>query len=163
MAAANWKCEACESGDKTLHVHHNFYRARTHPWNYPDHALRVLCEECHENAEFQRRELAECIEGLYASEYASSAVETVIGFIKAAKMRDALATDLNHTELLRNYPQAWGFASYHRADQRDLIERLNNGEVTSEMLEGLWKLQAARLQRRLEIEAKYDEEGVPHA
>jgi hypothetical protein len=163
LEAAGWKCSQCESTDQTLHVHHNFYRSRTEPWNYPDHALRVLCEGCHENAEFQRRELAQCIEGLYDSEYGISAVEAVIGFIKATKMQDALAINPHHTELLRNHPQAWGFASYHRADQRDLIERLNNGEVTAEMLGDLWRLQAARLQRRLEIEAKYDEEGAIHA
>ena len=162
LEAAGWKCQACEVTDKTLHVHHNFYRTRTHPWNYPDHALRVLCEDCHETVEGQRRELAQCIEGIYESDFAAGTIETVIGFIKALKMQDA-AEAAGHTELLRTRPQAWGFARAYGGDERDLIPRLNNGEVTKEMLVDLWRLQAARLQNRIAIEAKYDDGEVARA
>ena len=161
LEAAGWKCQACKATDKTLHVHHNFYRTRTHPWNYPDHALRVLCEDCHESAEGQRRLLAQCIEGLYEGQFSANTVDAVIGFIKALKMQDAWE-DVNHTELLQTRPQAWGFARGYDADERDLIPRLNNGEATKDMLVDLWRLQADRLQKRIEIEAKYDEE-VTHA
>ena len=157
LKEADWKCQACEATDKTLHVHHNFYRTRTHPWNYPDHALRVLCEDWHERAELQRRELAQGIEALYESGDAGSAVEAVIGFAKAMKMQNAVPYDDSYTELLRNRPQVWGFARGYQADERDLIPRLNNGEVTRAMLVDLWRMQAARLQNRIEIEAKYEE------
>jgi hypothetical protein len=157
LKEAGWKCQACEATDKTLHVHHNFYRTRTHPWNYPDHALRVLCEDCHERAEGQRRLLAQCIEGLHEGQFSTNTVDAVIGFIKALKMQDA-REDVNHAELLQTRPQAWGFARAYGGDERDLIPRLNNGEATRDMLVDLWRLQADRLQKRIEIEAKYDEE-----
>ena len=31
-----------------LHVHHNYYIAGKHPWEYPDEALVTLCWHCHE-------------------------------------------------------------------------------------------------------------------
>lgn len=40
-----WQCKKTES---PMHVHHRYYVAKRLPWNYPDVAHRVLCEECHE-------------------------------------------------------------------------------------------------------------------
>jgi hypothetical protein len=47
LVSAGWKCEACRSGKKTLHVHHLFYRPRAKPWEYPAIELQALCEDCH--------------------------------------------------------------------------------------------------------------------
>jgi hypothetical protein len=46
----NFTCEQCEDKTKTLHVHHYYYVKGRDPWDYPDFALAVLCEECHEIA-----------------------------------------------------------------------------------------------------------------
>lgn len=163
LEAANWTCDQCGSTDQTLHVHHNFYRTKTDPWNYPDHALRVLCEDCQEMAEIQRRELNEVIECLYDDEHIESSVDSVIGFIKAARMQKGCITDLNHTEFLRNFAQVWGFAKFFEGDARDLIPLLRDGEVSWETTLSLWKPQAERLQRRLEIDKKYEGEEVVYA
>ena len=48
MERAEFKCEWCGDEEKTLNVHHKFYRKGADPWDYPDHALTTLCEECHE-------------------------------------------------------------------------------------------------------------------
>lgn len=44
-----WACELCCRKEKTLHVHHVCYFKGKDPWEYEDHLLRVLCEECHED------------------------------------------------------------------------------------------------------------------
>ena len=43
-----WNCQMCGDGDSTLHVHHRYYRWGNDPWDYPNEALAVLCEKCHE-------------------------------------------------------------------------------------------------------------------
>lgn len=48
MERDEFKCRLCGSGDKTLNVHHAYYRPKANPWDYPDEELTTLCEECHE-------------------------------------------------------------------------------------------------------------------
>ena len=45
---AAFTCQGCFSREKTLHVHHRAYRKGAYPWDYGDHELVVLCEDCHE-------------------------------------------------------------------------------------------------------------------
>jgi hypothetical protein len=69
LSAANWKCQAwdCENTQERpeLHVHHRFYKRNTAPWEYPDYAFRVLCENCHlvaqERMEHTHAWIAECL------------------------------------------------------------------------------------------------------
>lgn len=46
----DFTCEQCLEKSKPLHVHHLYYVKGREPWDYPDFALSVLCEECHEIA-----------------------------------------------------------------------------------------------------------------
>lgn len=158
LEAAGWCCSQCQSADKTLHVHHNFYRSRTEPWNYPDHALRVLCEECHEIVEEQRTEFKELSESLFSDpEGIGFAVEATIGFMKALRMFYALGTHPQWTESLAGYGQEYGFARFFEGDQRLLAPQLEAGVVTGQIADGLWKLQAANLAERLK---RYEEAGL---
>lgn len=43
-----WACEACQTKEKTLHVHHSYYDKSIEPWDYPDYVYVILCDECHE-------------------------------------------------------------------------------------------------------------------
>ncbi len=52
-------CRECYLADKTLHVHHGFYRSNTDPWDYPSESLHTLCEDCHQGIQ---RNLQECHE-----------------------------------------------------------------------------------------------------
>lgn len=54
MELDEWKCQRCASGGQTLNVHHVIYKKATDPWDYPNHLLVTLCEECHKNAEDER-------------------------------------------------------------------------------------------------------------
>lgn len=44
---ANYKCQDCGS-EKSLEVHHCFYKFGLEPWQYPIDSLRCLCSNCHE-------------------------------------------------------------------------------------------------------------------
>jgi len=44
-----WMCCECGDNESTLHVHHTTYKKGKDPWDYPNHQLITLCEECHES------------------------------------------------------------------------------------------------------------------
>lgn len=44
----NFKCLACLSTEKTLHVHHLHYVGGRKPWEYTTDELITVCEGCHE-------------------------------------------------------------------------------------------------------------------
>lgn len=43
----NFTCQHCKAKNISLQVHHKAYR-EVEPWDYPDHYLVTLCEDCHE-------------------------------------------------------------------------------------------------------------------
>ena len=47
LQLSNFKCDLCHDGESTLHVHHRRYTKGADPWEYSDHELSVLCENCH--------------------------------------------------------------------------------------------------------------------
>lgn len=50
-----WRCQCCESTDRTLHAHHKRYIHGNLPWEYDDKDLVTLCEFCHEVEEKFKR------------------------------------------------------------------------------------------------------------
>lgn len=76
---ADFTCENCGSKEKTLHVHHMFYRRGHKPWEYQDHVYRVLCEDCHELIGDLQAELSEAVCLLGRTE-----LEVLVGIAKAA-------------------------------------------------------------------------------
>lgn len=57
MEMANWKCEQCGNNEKSLQIHHGYYEKNYDPWDYDDHTLHCLCEDCHIFAEWSKRDL----------------------------------------------------------------------------------------------------------
>jgi 5-methylcytosine-specific restriction endonuclease McrA len=57
MQRDNWCC--CRCGDKSspLNVHHANYNSEWEPWEYPDIWLITLCESCHEEETFYRKQV----------------------------------------------------------------------------------------------------------
>jgi 5-methylcytosine-specific restriction endonuclease McrA len=47
MERDKFKCVLCDSGDKTLHIHHYGYEKNLKPWEYSNDRLATLCEDCH--------------------------------------------------------------------------------------------------------------------
>jgi hypothetical protein len=156
LEAAKWKCQRCDSSDKTLHVHHNFYRSKTEPWEYPSHALSALCEQCHELAEKDRRELIACIESIYEVDQPTVNLHAAIGLIKGLRMFNALGKDPAHDEQLTYREQAWGFARVFGGDERDLLPQIEktNGLIDRSHVRDLWIDQLARYGERIKLNQK---------
>lgn len=47
MQRDGFRCIECDSEDKTLNVHHDYYVSGRMPWEYPDFSLKTLCYDCH--------------------------------------------------------------------------------------------------------------------
>jgi hypothetical protein len=65
MQRDNFTCQECKTTEKTLNVHHCFYKFGNDPWDYPDTSLVTLCEGCHEletvDAKAEQRLLVETL------------------------------------------------------------------------------------------------------
>ena len=47
MERDKFTCLMCAATDKTLNVHHLYYKRNADPWDYENHELITLCEDCH--------------------------------------------------------------------------------------------------------------------
>lgn len=47
MQRDGFACQTCKSTEKTLNVHHTYYKKGHAPWEYPAESLKTLCEDCH--------------------------------------------------------------------------------------------------------------------
>lgn len=56
MQRDNFTCQHCGCVDKTLHVHHKYYRDGNDPWDYPLNTFITLCDKCH-NEEHDNKEI----------------------------------------------------------------------------------------------------------
>jgi hypothetical protein len=65
----DFTCQCCGADDKTLHVHHGYYKRNAMPWEYPAGSLWVLCAECHAEAEAARDDLHRAVGYLHPSTY----------------------------------------------------------------------------------------------
>lgn len=78
MERENFTCQGCEATDKTLNVHHKIYRKGAMPWEYPEHELRCLCEECHEEEHHWRGRLNEAL-----AKIDPGSIEEIVGYAEA--------------------------------------------------------------------------------
>lgn len=79
LEAAEWTCQGCYGTESTLAVHHKRYVKGRNPWEYEDHELVVLCEDCH-TAEHEAKELrSELVAHLHQDGPASASEFFAIG------------------------------------------------------------------------------------
>ena len=110
LQRSDFSCEDCEATDKTLHVHHKLYRKGAMPWEYADHELEALCEDCHEKHHATRDRLNAVLAELHSSD-----IEEVLGFALATHaVHEVFAEDLNveteRTWKVTTWSEARGFA-----------------------------------------------------
>lgn len=80
-----WACQRCGETTKTLHVHHRLYHEGYDPWDYDQHELLTLCEDCHEyetlHCAQQGRDLINSLKqrGLLSDDLASIACNIEMG------------------------------------------------------------------------------------
>lgn len=58
MERDRFACRHCKSTEDTLNVHHRVYKKGKQPWECEDHLLITLCEDCHQEAEDARFQVA---------------------------------------------------------------------------------------------------------
>jgi len=58
----NFSCQCCGDKESSLHVHHTKYIANTDPWEYDNDSLVTLCENCHSEVTFKKREIKNLID-----------------------------------------------------------------------------------------------------
>lgn len=74
LERARWTCRQCRSGKITLHVHHLYYVKGVKPWDYPDGALVVLCEDCHK----ERHSLEEKFDRLFRARFSNDGLHWIV-------------------------------------------------------------------------------------
>lgn len=99
-----WECGDCGSKDKTLNVHHTFYRKNADPWDYPTGSLRALCEDCHKESHGL---LDECKTIL--GSFGVGDLHQALGYLQGMK-RNQGGQRLDDRVHLRNYEHVEGMA-----------------------------------------------------
>lgn len=128
MQRDRFLCAECFQGEKTLNVHHKYYKSGHAPWEYPDDALVTLCEDCHKNVSESTKTIKECM-----AKFSPNQLEQLSGYAHGISMSKKLFESDGYTprsidESLRvelNAPITCGFmdALEVRADMvSDLID-----------------------------------------
>lgn len=117
LEAAKWQCEECQSKTDTLHVHHLYYEFGKDPWDYPDMAYRVLCDEHHKYQHIIKQLLDEQLAMEFRSqkdldalmEVCGAISEEMIGPVQMHMVRDAihLISRWNMLEPMSNFFRDW--------------------------------------------------------
>ena len=97
-----WACVKCGEKEKTLHVHHWWYRGE--PWEAPDDALSTVCVDCHELDYALRRDAEEklrCMEDRLAHVSRLSAMGEMVAGI-AHELNQPLYSILNFAKASKN-------------------------------------------------------------
>jgi hypothetical protein len=84
MQNAGFCCEGCGSTEKTLNVHHKFYRRGRDPWQYNDFELMCLCEDCHEIWHWIKDAFNNALQGIGFHAY-----REVVGYAIGVSLRSA--------------------------------------------------------------------------
>ena len=96
----NWHCQNCFDGESTLHVHHRRYFYGKDPWDYENHLLLTLCENCHEDEKVQRGDLESDLLEVLKEKFLCDQLRSVItGFmhLKMFHMQDVVASVIEWT------------------------------------------------------------------
>ncbi len=80
MQEANFSCSYCNDKETMLVVHHMYYEFNNDPWDYPDHGLICLCDDCHSFGHNTTipQSIKDCFEYFYCRGLYAKAKETVI-------------------------------------------------------------------------------------
>jgi len=112
----NWTCQICHDDETTLVVHHRCYMPDKEPWDYPDHLLITLCEDCHENEREIRGEYEDnLLEILREKFFADDISILTMGFLRLQLQRDSLTV-----------AKAYGEALASSELQTDLLSKRNS-------------------------------------
>lgn len=132
LERGQWQCEQCEDKDKTLHVHHRYYEKGWNPWDYPDDALSVLCEDCHE---WVTKLTASITRGL-------GKFNTIDQFEAMAKLVEICGMGGGEIAI-ENFEQAWAAGAYFQIPTQAVIDHVQKHGGMLGSWKELWTLAKA--------------------
>lgn len=77
-------CEFCGSTEKTLHAHHTRYKPGAAPWEYEDHEILCICEECH-GKEHERIERFKGMWSAVLGDLTSGEMDQLLGYAQGLR------------------------------------------------------------------------------
>lgn len=116
LELCEFTCESCGDDDKTLNVHHLYYEKNKDPWEYPEKAYSVLCENCHSEWHENKLLLDKNIGPTQEN------ISLLIGYAKAIEQREPF-------ECI-NMIECSGFADFYRTNLDAMRYLVNNMEGT---------------------------------
>jgi hypothetical protein len=134
MERAGFKCQHCEGTSKTLNVHHTYYERGADPWDYPDDALKCLCEDCHEATETAKRLLLRSIGDLPPNEIdylRGIAVGINSGYDMKLQQIPERTPDLTPEDVLadENYDFTRGFSDFWGLTHQVVLDYLERAKT----------------------------------
>lgn len=116
-----FECQDCGSSEKTLNVHHQYYKKGLNPWEYPIEDFDCLCEECHEKHHYIKQILNEELGRISISHDLE-----VLGFIRAIQLD---CNDIDEIKTL-SYEFIESVAKYFGIDVKKLMNFvINNNDI----------------------------------
>lgn len=124
-----WKCVACESTEKTLHVHHKTYIKGRMAWDYESTNFESLCEDCHEAAHSHKARMDEVL-AQFPSEMWGALASLLVGY--GVEYVDPAFWLEIETDMARAGELAWfamNFNSSEALEMRDLCRQIGPHRV----------------------------------
>lgn len=164
MGLNNFKCEQCESVDKTLNVHHIIYKKGAEPWEYENHELQCLCNDCHIKAHKLDDALNDAFAKYKTRENTAVLCDSyvLLGFLQAAILDQG---PVNQEIEVLNYEHAEGIAKYfnlHKVHGPELIiDTLVNKKLHYQRLRwAIWPEYTRELFMRLVLQGPQALHGI---
>jgi hypothetical protein len=127
---AGFTCEACGDQETTLHVHHILYRKGAAPWEYADHELQALCENCHASWHLMKARLDEIVARVMAR-IGNGGVERVVGYLQAMLVQEEVGEEPRasciEVETADELEGVADFFGLHWMDVQGWVEKIDGG------------------------------------
>ena len=112
----NWECRNCGNREKTLNVHHRYYKKGAKPWEYKNEELLCLCEDCHN----EHHVISDKFKIIGILDIGS--LYRLFGYFQCLLYED---TGIEISELRPlNYEHAWGIADFLGKNVDKFISRI---------------------------------------
>lgn len=123
---SDFSCDECGATDKTLNVHHKSYKKGAKPWEYEEHELASLCEECHKSRHDIEKEIRSELDARTTEE-----LWFVLGFLQTRSALEGMgAVHLRNESHLDGASKALG---HSRQAYDKLMEHVRTSQVLSGM------------------------------
>lgn len=115
LERSGYACEACETTDVELQVHHRYYNSQAYHGDYPADSLEVLCVKCHLKADKLRRLLCKSI-----GKMSDGISMRALGYMEALVLEDEWQHPDSELDV-RSYEHAMGIGDVFGVSAEDVF------------------------------------------